>query len=57
LLRRIYNGRTVPLIVDERPFLTYKEASRYLLSLPGEERDRVYADMKNAAATLAKGEG
>jgi hypothetical protein len=51
LLRRIYNGRTVPIIVDGRRFLTYKEASRYLLSLTAEAREKAYADMKSGAAT------
>lgn len=51
MLRRIYNGRTVPIIVDGRPLLSYKEASRYLLSLTGEAREKAYADMKSGAAT------
>ncbi len=46
LLRRIYNGRTVPIVVDGQPVLTYKDASRYLLSLPEEARDAAYAEMK-----------
>lgn len=50
LLRRIYNGRTVPITVDGRRFLTYKEASRYLLSLTAEAREKAYADMKSGAA-------
>jgi len=50
LLRRIYNGRTVPITVDGRAFLTHKEASRYLLSLTPDERERVYAAMKSSAA-------
>ncbi|GGB76030.1 hypothetical protein [Blastomonas aquatica] len=50
LLCRIYNGRTVPIIVDGRPFLTYKEASRYLLSLAHDEREKAYLDMKSGAA-------
>lgn len=38
-LRRIFNGRSVPIIVDGLPFLTYKEASRYLLSsIPKREK-------------------
>jgi hypothetical protein len=39
LLRRIYNGRTTPIVADGRPFLTYKDASRYLRSLPVEDRE------------------
>lgn len=49
LLRRIYNGRLVPIIVDEKPFLTYKEANRYLLSLQPEAREKAYTEMKNCA--------
>jgi hypothetical protein len=30
--------------------LTYKEASRYLLSLTAEAREKAYADMKSGAA-------
>jgi len=50
LLRRIFNGRTVPIIADGRPFLTYKEASRYLLSLTLEARAQAYAQMRDGAA-------
>lgn len=46
LLRRIYNGRSVPIIADGRPFLTYREASQYLQSLPLHARDAAYAEMK-----------
>jgi hypothetical protein len=49
LLRRIYNGRTVPIIADGRPFLTYKDASQYLKSLTLEARDAVYFEMKGKA--------
>lgn len=49
LLRRIYNGRAVPIMADGRPFLTYKEASRYLQSLPSEARDAAYAQMREQA--------
>jgi len=38
-------GRTVPIIADGRPFLTYKEASRYLLSLTDGAREQAYAQM------------
>lgn len=50
MLRRIYNGRTVPIIVDGRAFLTYKEASRYLLSLTADAREKAYLEMKSGAA-------
>lgn len=46
LLCRLYNGRTVPIVADGRPFLTYREASRYLQSLPPEAREAAYAEMK-----------
>ena len=46
LLRRIFNGRTTPLVVDDQPFLTYKEALRYLETLPQEAMDAAYAVMK-----------
>ncbi|MEJ5975483.1 hypothetical protein WG901_02455 [Novosphingobium sp. PS1R-30] len=49
LLRRIYNGRTVPIIIDDRPFLTYKDASRYLEALAPEAREAAYAEMKRQA--------
>lgn len=49
LLRRIFNGRSVPIVVDGRPFLTYKEASRYLLSLAPQARDAAYAEMREQA--------
>lgn len=48
-LRRIFNGRTVPIVADGQRFLTYKEASRYLLSLPPDARDAAYAHMKSEA--------
>lgn len=46
LLKRLYNARTVPVMADERPFLHYRDALRYLLSLAGEARDAAYAQMK-----------
>lgn len=46
LLRRIYNGRTTPVMVDEQPFLTYKDALRYLETLPQDAMDAAYAAMK-----------
>lgn len=45
-LRRIFNGRTVPIIADGRSFLTYKEVSRHLQSLSPEARDAAYAELK-----------
>lgn len=55
LLRRIFNGRTVPVIADGRPFLTYKDASRYLLSLTPAGRELAYAQIKEGAAADASG--
>jgi hypothetical protein len=49
LLRRIYNGRSVPIVADGRFFLTYSDASRYLQSLPPQARDAAYAEMKEQA--------
>lgn len=46
LLRRLYNGRSVPIIADGRPFLTYKDATRYLADLEPQARDAAYAQMK-----------
>ncbi|MBB6124037.1 hypothetical protein [Sphingobium subterraneum] len=46
-LRRIYNGRSVPILADGKTFLTYKDARHYLLSLPREARDAAYAEMRN----------
>lgn len=46
LLKRLYNARTVPVIADDRPFLSYRDALRYLLSLSGEPREAAYAQMK-----------
>jgi hypothetical protein len=48
-LRRIYNGRSIPIIADGRSFLTYKEASHYLLSLTPEAREAAYMVMKTQA--------
>ena len=49
LLRRICNGRTVPLLLDGQAFLTYREASRYVLSLPPEARDAAVLALKRSA--------
>lgn len=49
LLRRIYNGRSVPIVADGIAFLTFRDASRYLRSLPAEARDAAYAEMKAQA--------
>lgn len=53
LLRRIFNGRVVPLVADGRPFLTFKEASRYLESLSPAARDAAYAELKAQASQLS----
>jgi hypothetical protein len=52
LLKRIYNGRTVPIIADGQSFLTYREASKYLENLPIVERDAAYEAMKSCAKGL-----
>ena len=46
----------MPIIIDDQPFLTYKEASRYLLSLDDEAREQAYLAMKNSAAHKTKGQ-
>ena len=51
LLRRIYNGRQVPLVADGRPFLTYRDACQYLLALEPAAREAAYASMKAQATT------
>lgn len=57
LLRRIFNGLAVPIVAGGKSFLTYREASRHLLSLPPEARDAVYAELKgNGPATPQAGE-
>jgi hypothetical protein len=47
LLRRIYNGRTVPITVDGMAFLTFRQANQYLQSLAPDARDAAYAVMKH----------
>jgi hypothetical protein len=46
LLKRLYNGRMIPVVVEGLSFLTYREAARYLLSLAPEPREAAYAAMK-----------
>lgn len=48
-LRRIYNGRTIPIVTDGRPFLTFKDAMQYLKTLTPEVRDAAYEAMKGQA--------
>jgi hypothetical protein len=54
LLRRIYNGRTVPIVADGKDFLTYKAALKYLEALEADARETVYEAMK-ASAKNGKG--
>ena len=49
LLKRVFNGRTAPLIAGERSFSAYRDAAGYLLSLPPEQRDAAYEVIKAAA--------
>lgn len=49
LLRRMYNGRSIPIVADGKPFLTYRDASLYLRSLEPDARDAAYAEMKEQA--------
>ncbi len=52
-LRRIYNGRTQPILVDGKAFLTYKEACQYLLTLEQEPREAAYQVMKAQAKSAS----
>lgn len=45
-LRRIFNGRTVPIVVAGTALITYKDACRFLLSLEPAPREAVYQAMK-----------
>lgn len=54
LLRRIYNGRTVPIIANGKDFLTYKDAVKHLEALEADAREAVYEEMK-ASAKNGKG--
>lgn len=53
-LCRIFNGLAVPIVADGKSFLTYKDASRYLLSLTPEARDAAYAELKGNAPTTSQ---
>ena len=44
-LRRIYNGRTEPIVIAGRPFLTFREARDWLHTLPADARDAACAAM------------
>lgn len=44
-LRRVYNGRTVPIVIEGRPFLTFREAKDWLHALPAADRDAACAAM------------
>lgn len=46
LLRRMFNGRTVPINANGKSFLTFKAASQYLQTLTPEARDAAYAAIK-----------
>ncbi|MEJ7935131.1 hypothetical protein WG907_12800 [Sphingobium sp. AN558] len=52
LLRRIFHNRNIPIVVEKTALLTYRDASRFLLSLPLDARDTAYAAVKR----LAQGE-
>ncbi|MXO99466.1 hypothetical protein GRI97_10745 [Altererythrobacter xixiisoli] len=49
MLRRIFNGRTVPILLDDQPLLTYKQALRHLETLPAEARNAACLMMKHQA--------
>lgn len=46
LLRRIFNGRTVPIVAAGQSFLTYREANQHLQSLATEPRESLFAELK-----------
>ena len=49
LLRRIFNGRTTPIVAAGRPFLTYKDAARHLQPLTAEAREAVCLEIRENA--------
>lgn len=51
LLRRLFNGRTQPLVTSGGAFMTFREASRFLLTLEPTEREAAYLEMKAGAAS------
>ena len=50
LLRRVYNGRSTPIVIEGTPLRTYREASRYLLSLAPDARESAFAEMRRLGA-------
>ena len=48
-LRRIFNGRTIPIVIGGRHLATCKDAGRYLLSLDFPDREQAYAEIKEQA--------
>ena len=48
-LRRIYNGRNIPIHVDGTDFVTYKQAMKYLQTLDEDANNRAVEQMKAAA--------
>ncbi|MCC2602510.1 hypothetical protein [Sphingopyxis yananensis] len=48
-LRRVYNGRTTPIIADGQKFLTYKQAMAHLQTLDEAACHAVVEQMKSAA--------
>lgn len=49
LLRRIFNGRTTPVLAAGMSFLTYKDAARHLQSLNAEARDAACREIRENA--------
>jgi aspartate aminotransferase-like enzyme len=52
-LRRVFNGRQTPFTTGNHEFLTFKDASRYLLSLGAEDRAAAYQEMRGQAEAEA----
>lgn len=56
LLRRIYNGRRTPILIDGTPLLTFREASRFLLALSPDARETAYAQMRRVGSERSAAE-
>ncbi len=48
-LRRIFNGRTTPIVAAGRSFISYKDAARHLQALTVEARETVYREIRENA--------
>lgn len=46
-LRRVFHGRVEPLLFQNQPLLTFKDASRFLEALEGEAREAAYVALRS----------